>query len=222
MRKRYGVLLVIVLSIVQVLTGCEGLKNKVKVNENLKNEPVTEAKPVIYLYPEEITEVNVRLDYHGTFTCTYPMYDDGWTVTAHTDGTLINHADEKEYSYLFWEGIDDVKYDMSKGFVVKGSDTAEFLQEKLEYLGLTPKEYNDFIVYWLPQMQNNPYNLITFQGETYTENAKLEINPEPDSILRVFMTFKKLDKTIFIEEQRLEPFKREGFTVIEWGGAMVN
>ncbi|MBU3143847.1 hypothetical protein [Clostridium sp. CF012] len=49
---------------------------------------------------------------------------------------------------------------MAKGFVVKGSETEKFLQEKLEYLGLTPKEYNEFIVYWLPVMKENKYNLL--------------------------------------------------------------
>ena len=46
--------------------------------------------------------------------------------------------------------------DFSRGFVVRGSDTAAFLREKLAYMGLTPREYNEFIVYWLPRMQNNP------------------------------------------------------------------
>ena len=31
----------------------------------------TGEKPVIYLYPEETTEVSVRLDYSGELTCTY-------------------------------------------------------------------------------------------------------------------------------------------------------
>jgi len=185
------------------------------------DEPVAE-KPVIYLYPEETMEVTVRLNYNGELFCTYPEYDEGWTVIAHPDGTLINKKDGKEYSYLFWEGKSDVEYDMSKGFVVKGEDTAGFLQEKLEYIGLTPREYNEFIVYWLPRMQNNPYNLITFQNEVYTDNARLEITPEPDSVLRVFMAYKPLKEAVSIEEQTLEPFKREGFTVIEWGGAVID
>lgn len=33
------------------------------------------------------------------------------------------------------------------------------------------------------------------------------------------MVYKPLDKAIDIPEQELEPFEREGFTVIEWGGA---
>ncbi len=187
----------------------------------VNNEENYSDKPVIYLYPEEPTEVSVKLDYNGELTCTYPDYDCGWEVTAYSDGRLINRKDGNEYSYLFWEGKSKIKYDMSKGFVVKGEDTAEFLREKLEYMGLTPKEYNEFIVYWLPQMKENPYNLITFQNAIYTDNAKLDIKPEPDSILRVFMAFKPLAKPVTVREQILEPFVRQGFTVIEWGGTII-
>ena len=110
---------------------------------------------------------------------------------------------------------------MSEGFVVKGEDTKEFLQEKLEYMGLTAKEYNEFIVYWLPKLQENKYNLIYFAGEEYNENAKLEITPTPDSILRVMMVYKPLDKHIEIKEQKLEKWERKGFAVVEWGGTEV-
>ena len=180
------------------------------------------AKPVIYLYPEKTTTVSVLLDFEGTLTHTYPAYRDGWTVTASPDGTLINHADNKEYSYLFWEGDSKRTIDMSRGFVVKGSDTAAFLQEKLALIGLRPKEYNEFIVYWLPHMENNRYNLIAFQEKDYTDSAELTITPKPDSILRVFMTYKPLTLPVTIPPQELKPFVRRGFTVVEWGGAKVS
>lgn len=178
-------------------------------------------KPVIYLYPTSNQTINVKLDYKGKLTCTYPKYNDGWKVIAHPDGTLINTSDNKEYSYLYWEGVSNHKWDMSKGFVVKGSDIEKFLQEKLQYLGLTQKEYNEFIVYWLPIMQNNKYNLVTFAGEEYNNLAKLDITPKPDSILRVMMVFRPLDKPIKIEEQKLTPFERKGFAVVEWGGTEI-
>ena len=180
-------------------------------------EDTTDAKPIIYLYPEQQTTVSVQLAYDGELTCTYPAYEDGWTVTAQPDGTLTT-ADGKQYSYLFWEGDTDTTYDMSKGFVVKGTDTAEFLQDKLALLGLTPREYNEFIVYWLPKMQDNPYNLITFQTDAYTEHAKLDISPQPDSVLRVFMVYQPLEQPIDIEPQALHGTARDGFTVVEWGG----
>lgn len=207
MRVRKNVLLtgMITLAAVSILlTGCTDMKSE---------------KPVIYLYPEQAQEVYVQLELDGEFTCTYPEYDNGWKVKAYPDGTLRDQVTGKEYNYLFWEGTSETEYDLSRGFVVEGKDTAEFLEEKLAYLGLNERESNEFIVYWLPRMEENNYNLITFQGEKYTEHAKLKISPEPDSILRVFMAYKPLNKPVDISEQELEPFEREGFTVVEWGGA---
>ena len=177
-------------------------------------------KPVIYLYPEQETAVSVSLNYDGTLTATYPAYENGWHITAEPDGTLYDEAGD-EYSYLFWEGESKPDYDFSKGFCVAGADTADFLREKLTEIGLTPREYNEFIVYWLPKMQDNPYNLISFQSEAYTDAAKLDIDPEPDSVLRVFMAWKPLSKPQTIEPQTFTPFARDGFTVVEWGGCEV-
>ena len=178
-------------------------------------------KPVIYLYPSDTMDVTVKLDFDGTLAVTYPSYEDGWSVTASPDGTLINHGDGREYSYLFWEGHSNAAYDLSSGFVVPRDSVESFLQEKLAYMGLLPHEYNEFIVYWLPQMQSDPYYLITFQGDAYTQMAKLTVTPQPDSILRVFMTVQGLDKPIDIPTQTLQPFERSGFTLIEWGGDLM-
>ena len=60
------------------------------------------AETVLYLYPEEETEVTVTLDFDGTLTSTYPNYGDGWTVTARPGGTLTDPA-TGEYYCLFWE-----------------------------------------------------------------------------------------------------------------------
>lgn len=70
-------------------------------------------------------------------------------------------------------------------------------------------------------MKDNKYNLIAFQTTSYENNVKLNIKPKPDSILRVFMAYKSLDNYIEIPEQKLNTFKREGFTAIEWGGTKV-
>lgn len=179
-----------------------------------------DAKPVIYLYPEEETEVTVTLDYSGELTCTYPTYNGGWTVTAQPDGALAD-AGGQTYSYLYWEGVSNTEYDFSQGFCVPGEETAAFLEDVLAQLGLTRREANEFIVYWLPRMEGNAYNLIAFQGDAYTEHAVLNITPEPDSVLRVFMAWKPADESISIPAQNLSAFDRSGFTVVEWGGAEI-
>ena len=93
------------------------------------------------------------------------------------------------------------------------------MESSLEKLGLTRREANEFIVYWLPRMQSNPFNLISFQFEHYTDHAKLTITPQPDSLLRVFMAWRPLTEAVEIPEQDLPSFQRKGFAAVEWGGA---
>ena len=174
-------------------------------------------KPVIYLYPEEETDVSVKVSFDGEFTCTYPEYNSGWRVIAEPDGTLFD-ADGNEYYCLYWEGVAADTLDDSKGFCVSGSDTAGFLREKLMYLGLSAREANEFIIYWLPQMEDNAYNIITLHTDDYSSEVKLDVTPKPDSVIRVFMTFTASEKEIKIAEQTLPHYEREGFTVVEWGG----
>jgi len=46
----------------------------------------------------------------------------------------------------------------------------------------------------------------------------LDIRPKPDTIIRVFIVYKKLAVPIFVQEQELKtPQTRRGFTVVEWG-----
>ena len=180
-------------------------------------EGVPAAKPVIYLYPETEMQVDVSLELNGEFTSTWPPYEDGWTVTALPDGTLYENGEE--YYCLFWEGDLNYTTDFSEGFCVPGDETGAFLQDILKEMGMTPREYNEMILYWLPQMENNAYNIISFQWENYDSAAKLNISPEPDNVLRVMMAWKPSDRPVSLPPQTVRPFEREGFTVVEWGGA---
>ena len=180
-------------------------------------DPNAAYKPVIYLYPEKEMLVSVDLTLDGKLTCTYPAYNDGWTVTAAPDGTLTD-ANGQTYNYLYWEGETYAQYDLSKGFCVKGEDTATFLEDALDKLGLTRREANEFIVYWLPLMEQNPYNIISFQTDIYTDAAQLKVNPAPDTLIRVFMAWQASETAVDLQEQELTAPERNGFTVVEWGG----
>lgn len=183
-------------------------------------EPGMAYKPVIYLYPEKETAVTVKLDLSGKLTCTYPAYNNSWQVTAAPDGTLTD-ARGLAYNYLYWEGETNARWDMSRGFCVRGADTAAFLEDALAKLGLNRREANEFIVYWLPLMQENPYNVISFQTDAYTDAARLDVSPAPDTVIRVFMTWQATDAFQEIPSQTLTAPDRTGFTVVEWGGTEI-
>jgi hypothetical protein len=197
-------------------------KPEPETTPNPDEPPVLAAKPVIYLYPTQIQDVTVTLNLDAdTLTTTYPRYYGGWTVTAEPDGSLLNHADGREYSYLFWEAETHEDWTFDDGFLVKSADAAGFLQEKLSYMGLLPKEYNEFIVYWLPILERNEYSLVRFAGEEYIARFPLEITPKPDSVLRVFMLVRAADGTEQLPQQELQTFARSGFAVVEWGGTEI-
>lgn len=207
MKKRFCLLALALLLL--ALAACGG-----------RDEPLSE-KPVLYLYPEEETLVSVGLDLDGGLTSSYPAYGDGWIVLAAPGGTLTDPESGREYYCLFWEGTSGTEYDFSTGYCVAGEETASFLEGALASLGLTQREANEFLIYWLPRMEGNPYNLISFQTDAYTDAARLTIDPAPDTLIRVFMAWKGLEEPVEVAPQRLAAPERTGFTVVEWGGAEV-
>lgn len=177
-------------------------------------------KPIIYLYPETTTEVSVTLGYPDKLTATYPEYNDGWHVIAEPSGNLTELSTNRQLYSLYWEG-DQGKFEITdEGFIVKGSEVASFLEDKLPLLGLNARETEEFIIYWLPIMQQNEYNYVRFTTPAEIEEyMPLNIDPKPDTTIRVLMVTKPLERPIPLREQILsDASERHGFTVVEWGG----
>ena len=199
-------------------------------NPKFDNDPgddrnrVRPLKPVIYLYPEKEMDINVTLKFESEELYTWPKVDDnlGWNVTAQPNG-MLKDASGEEYPYLFWESITtDYKWvDFSEGFVVAADETENFLRDKLKLLGLNSREYTDFITFWGPKLRKNKYNLIRFETDAYNLAMPITIEPAPASIQRVFMVYKSLNSPLILPLQKLEPFTRKGYTVIEWGGMVM-
>ena len=213
--KKALIVLVILLLILIVIIGFALNPNR---SSGVTDGPVTFDKPIIYIYPEEELDITVTLGREEAITCSYPKYDKGWSVTAFPDGTLTDTDGNKYYS-LYWEGEIERNGDFSDGFVVKGEDAAQFLEQKLKILGLNYREAQEFIVYWLPELEKNEYNLIRFMTrEEIDKIMPLEFSVTPDSIIRVMMEFKAIDKPVKVTKQQLSSAQRHGFTVVEWGG----
>lgn len=180
-------------------------------------------KPIIYLYPEKTQELSVKLGYKDKITVSYPKYTTGWNIVAQPNGDLIDLNTNKHLYSLYYESDAVYKFKVEKdGFIVKKEDVAQFLEDKLSILGLTYKEAEEFIIYWLPILQGNNYNYIRFATiEEINQNMPLEFSVQPDSLLRVLMTYKGLNRPIEVEEQQLETPDRTGFVAVEWGGTEI-
>ena len=187
-------------------------------------------KPIIYLYSKTEQDVNVRLGNPEYLTASYPDYDSdqGWNVTVHTDGLLTDKDTGRKLYSLYWEGLNRGITKQDTGFIVAGSDTISFLEDKLAYLGLTETEADEFIVYWLPRMQGNAYNYIRFATEEeINECMPLTMTPTADKVIRIWMEYTPLDeKPEDIPEQELTRVDREAlddldFYAVEWGGTQL-
>ncbi len=176
------------------------------------------AKPVLYLYPTKKTKITVKFAHPEYLMTTYPKYKGKWEVIASPNGDLSD-KDNKYYYALYWDEVRHSEVDFKEGFYVTRDNAINFLEEKLTLIGLNAKERNEFIMYWLPILESNKKSLVYFELTKEREsNNKLIINPKPDSMLRIAIHIKKVDKKINIKEQKLETFNRYGFSAIEWGG----
>ncbi len=103
------------------------------------------------------------------------------------------------------------------------------MEEKLAKLGLTEREAEEFIVYWLPRLEDNKYNYIRFETKEEID-AKMPLNilPKPDTTIRIMMDWCAIDSELEarilqskIKEQEIDTPERKGFVAVEWGGCMI-
>ncbi|MBP2639642.1 MAG: hypothetical protein H6Q66_593 [Firmicutes bacterium] len=185
-------------------------------------------KPAIYLYPVQKSQIVVTHSFKGKIVSTYPEYSGNWNVVAEPDGHLFNLKDSRTYEYLFWDGLYSFPaehYQYQSGFYVKREEYVAFLQNKLAHIGLTEREINDFIVYWLPVMNNHNNCFVHFRiNDNIGGSSVLETKPAAETVIRVFMEFSGLDHMNSVHrlpEQNLPAFTRKGFTLVEWGGVEI-
>lgn len=177
-------------------------------------------KPVIYLYPETSAPFEISVDPVGEMTFAYPNYEQSWEGNMHPDGSI--QVDNETYRYLFWESKQEfsaLNPATTAGFVVTKENMIVFLEDKLKKVGFTAAERADFITFWGPQMQQHESVFVTFhQNAECNAFAELNIAPTPDHLQRFYMSWGSYDGNTIPISQELIPFKRNGFTVIEWGG----
>lgn len=108
------------------------------------------------MYPEREQEISVKLGQPENIICSYPEYKTEWNVIAKTNGDLIDLGTNRNLYALYYESRNVIDFKVEEdGFITNKADVASFLEEKLDILGLTEREAEEFIVYWLPRLQQN-------------------------------------------------------------------
>ncbi|HVT01643.1 MAG TPA: hypothetical protein VHE53_05465 [Patescibacteria group bacterium] len=177
-------------------------------------------KPAIYLYPKQTTQVTVKVNSKEPLTYTDPIYpNNGWVATAKSNGDIT--YENKNYDYLYYETkiSDNLLSKPKEGFVFAKTDLKLGLNELMPKLGLNNKETQQFVDYWTKALPDSPYYLVGITDRKTLDNAaSLNITPKPDTIIRVGLYFETLKQTTTILPPVITTPKRNGFTVVEWGG----
>lgn len=185
-----------------------------------------DAKPVIYLYPEVPTYVDVTVEVPGEIVVSDPLYPPGgWKqVFAEPNGLLSYQG--KTYKELFYEAsitpIDKPK----NGIVIPITLLHETLDNFVTKLGLVNSEKEDFLSFWVPKLKNLNHSYIhisVFPPEQKQKIDRVIISPKPDTFIEFIMYYKPLKTPISVEPFVFNPIpERIGFTAVEWGGIIDN
>ncbi len=183
---------------------------------------VTAKKPNIYLYPETKTDITVTFERPGCLTASIPDYTGDWSITAAPDGTLTD-ADKNSYEYLFYEAL--VKkntFQTEEGFLVPADKRDEVFRRVLTDYGFNEQETADFIEYWSDYLTSGEdYVMYPILTDGVDAAVPVSFSVNPDSITRIWFGFTHYDGSE-IKKTEITPIERKGFTVVEWGGAVLD
>lgn len=177
---------------------------------------VTVFKPNIYIYPTEVIELEVKLDFPqgGSVIESIPKYNEGWNIIVDTSG-LINNT----YPYLFYECTVPNLFQYKESWIIKGENLTKFFHENLTEYGFSNEEIIDFIEYWIPILDSSiDYQIYPQHKDEISSVIKLNFSKVPDNLLRLFYVIKEnSNKSGYLPEPKIPEFQREGFFVAEWG-----
>ncbi len=188
-------------------------------------------KPVIYAYSENAIDFIINLKAKGYLTFTYPQLpsDHSWKMKTSQNGNLID-KNGNEFPYLFWEAkqsMSDLSQNLaSSNEIIQGKDLVAYFEKELTNLGFNSREKTDFITYWCPKfISSKNVQVQFFIDDNCSVIGDLEISPKPDNLRRVYVLFQENPKvaTDFVAKPlKVNSVKRDGFTVLEWGGSFKN
>lgn len=182
-------------------------------------------KPVIYLYPEFPTTVDVLLTIPGSITQSIPRYpDNGWrNIQALPGGSL--RYEGSTFSELYYESLVGTVHAPDNGIIIPMKNLRPALLLLTKQLGLIPHEQDEFLAYWMPKLEqlNQPYILFSLISSQEKERIDhVTIIPRPKTTIAFLAYFRGLAFPITPKPLMLPtvPPARLGFTSVEWGGVI--
>jgi len=173
-------------------------------------------KPALYLYPEEETELTVKVEPAGHITESIPDHEEeGWNVVAYPDGRIqpinrstdqpINRTSDQlanseqrtaNYDYLYYEAsLTNVTIPKDHGWIKSADALPVFFADILPHLGLNKTETRDFMDYWIPKLtgEGEQWYITLIDRKELDRVEKISFSKQPDTFIRVRFYFEKLD-----------------------------
>ena len=193
-----------------------------KIRGELK--PTTQVnvyKPNIYLYADNEMKVTVDFMQEELLTVTIPQYINEWNATVHGDGSLT--CDGTEYDFLFYESKAFRELvTKESGWVITAENREAAMLEILGQYQFNEEETTDFMEFWMDKLEPGVNYMMYPQVTKYVDaQMPVEITPMADSITRLWFGFEEY-RGQNVEIPIVEPITREGFTVVEWGGFLLD
>ena len=172
-------------------------------------------KPNIYLYPEQTKRIEVAFSNPEKLTRSIPDYLSGWSVTAEPNGLL-----DKKYQFLFYEAnVEELYFQKSAAWKLPVKDRTKAFTGILDMYGFNANEKQDFIEFWNQKLDCTQQYLMYPQETAIIDRAMpVKITPQPKSIYRIWFYFIPCKNDPLTTPEKIQKIKRDGFTVVEWGG----
>lgn len=182
-------------------------------------------KPIVYLYPTTDTLVAIMVQSPGRIVQSIPDYPaGGWQdILARPNGQLTYK--NAEYGELFYETAISSYRRPRNGLTIPTPFLKPLLAHYTTQLGLVGREQEEFLAYWVPRLGQLDAPYVQFSLFDPIEKDRIDriiARPEPDTRIEILVYFKPLQEPFAGPALTLahEPPRREGFTLVEWGGTV--
>lgn len=182
--------------------------------------------PAIWLYPEAETDVEVTLQFHGGgfMYMSTPPYNDRWRI--HVDPSMPfnkyspTYEDSSAYAFLDYDGFRAGSFQRNQGWCIAQRDLLSWQREVLPGFGFTEAEIDDANYGYGRLILDRQYPqrflaVYPQQQEIVDTSVSLQVQPEPDTMYRLWLYFVPVDEPISLLEPSIPSIQRTGFTVVE-------
>lgn len=180
----------------------------------------------LFFYTEKPISISMNLPYSAIIHHRYQgeKNKDGISMQfgVDTSGTIYfpNHETAR---YISYDNSDISEVDRpNEGRIISFDNLDRDLYQLAEDVGLNSKEKDVFVEYFKDKLPQATYYIATLSD--YDSAKKVmpwNIEPKPDSEIRLLFLFQPLLEKPVIKEQKFKHFQRNGFTALDFAGIVL-